>query len=70
MDVTDDPSREAAPPVLDVLLYSKWGGDRIVRGFDQVVPNADNDEATYPVMPDFMDVLTRTLVHWPPLEQA
>jgi hypothetical protein len=67
-DVTDDPSKEADPPPLDVLLYGKWGSGRIVRGFDTVIANADNDEATYPVLPDFPDLLRSNLVHWPPLE--
>jgi hypothetical protein len=46
-------------------LYSNY---RIVRGFGQVVPNEDNDEATYPVYPDFEFVLRQNLIYWPPLE--
>lgn len=66
-DVTDDPLVENDPPTLEVLLFSKWGAGRIVRGFDQVVPNADNDEGTYPTFPDFDEAIRGTLVHWPPL---
>jgi hypothetical protein len=65
-DVTDDTGKEADPPILDVLLYSKWGSSRIVRGFGSVDPDADNDEATYPVMPDFYEVLKYVVVDWPP----
>jgi hypothetical protein len=67
-DVTDDPSVENDPPILEVLLFSKWGTGRIVRGFDTVVPNADNDEGTYPPFPDFQEALRETLVYWPPLD--
>jgi hypothetical protein len=66
-DVTDDTSKEADPPTLDVLLYA-LGSYRYVRGFAQVVPDADNDEATYPVLPDFPDLLKENLVYWPPLD--
>lgn len=66
-DVTDDTSKETDPPTLDVVLYA-LGSYRYVRGFSQVVPNADNDEATYPVLPDFPELLKDHLVHWPPLE--
>ena len=68
VDVTDDPSAETDPPILDVILYSKYGGYRIVRGFSQVVPNADNDEATYPVFPPLHEILMENLLYWPPLE--
>jgi hypothetical protein len=66
-DVTDDITKETDPPTLDVILYS-LGSYRYVRGFSQVVPNADNDEATYPVMPDMFDILRLNVSHWPPLE--
>lgn len=69
-DVTTDPSVEEEPPTLDVILYSKWGSYRMVRGFSQVVPNADNDEATYPVFPDFLLILRENVSYWPPLEEA
>ncbi|MCK5415780.1 MAG: right-handed parallel beta-helix repeat-containing protein, partial [Thermoplasmata archaeon] len=67
-DVTDDITKETHPPILDVILYSKSGSYRIVRGFSQVVPNEDNDEVTYPVYPSFNDLLMDTLLYWPPLE--
>ena len=68
LDVTDDLSLESDPPAMDVILYSLAANYRIVRGFSQVVPDADNDEATYPVFPVLQDVLLENLVHWPPLE--
>lgn len=68
VDVTDDLSVENDPPILDVILYSKYGSYRIVRGFSQVVPNADNDEVTYPVYPSFHEILKENLLYWPPLE--
>lgn len=67
-DVTDDPSVENDPPTLEVHLYSKYGSGRIVRGFWSVVPNADNDEATYPVFPEVYRLLKDHLIHWPPLD--
>jgi len=67
-DITDNPRTGIDPPTLDVLLYSKYGNYRIVRGFGHVVPNADNDEATYPVYPSYQEVLMQNLIYWPPLE--
>jgi hypothetical protein len=70
-DVQMHPVWDTSPPTLDVLLYSLTGeGRRIVRGFSSVVPNQDNDEATYPVMPDIQDLVRQNLVHWPPLEKT
>jgi hypothetical protein len=68
IEVSDDPSVALDPPVLEVFLHSITLQMRIVRGFDQVVPNADNDEATYPVYPEFPDILIETLIYWPPLD--
>jgi len=67
-DVTDDISLELHPPTLDILLYSKYGSSRIVRGFGHVVPNADNDEATFPIFPDLYNLLRGNVSYWPPLD--
>jgi len=69
IDVTEDPSAALDPPVLDIFLHSITNNKRIVRGFHQVVPDDDNDEATYPVYPQFQELLQSTLIHWPPLDE-
>ncbi len=65
LDVTDDPDVELDPPSTPVLLLSLGHHNMVVRGFATIELDEDNDEATFPLVPDLDSLLEGLVEGWP-----